>query len=302
MASSKWNETGLKKNLNFSIKRRHNLIDADHPLSISRQCELLNIQRGVFYYTPQKNIDDSTKKLTDVVDKIYTEHPTFGTRKMCDYINNEYIVNVSRKKMRLIYQRLGLAATIPKPKLSKPNKQHKVYPYLLKNVPITHNNHVWSTDITYIPLTSGFVYLAAIIDWYSRYVLNWELSISLEADFCVEVLDRTLSEYGVCEIFNTDQGSQFTSQTFTQLLLDQSIKISMDGKGRALDNIFVERLWRSLKYESIYLQSLDTVDEAVVTIGKYFEFYNQKRPHQSLGGKTPAMIYCGLEPERKFLI
>lgn len=247
-------------------------------------------------------MNEETKKLMDLVDEIYTENPTFGTRKMSDYINNEYIVNVSRKKMRTIYRYLGLEAIYQKPNLSKPNKEHKIYPYLLKDVPITHNNHVWSTDITYIRLLKGFVYLVAIIDWHSRYVLDWELSISLESDFCIDVLSRVLNSYGHCGIFNTDQGSQFTSNAFTKLLLNHSIQISMDGVGRALDNIFVERLWRSVKYDCIYLQPLNTVDEAFCSIQKYFEFYNNKRPHQSLGGKTPAMIYYGLKPERKIFI
>lgn len=164
----------LKKNLNSSVKDRRDLIDLEHPLSISRQCDLLNIYRGAFYYAHQKNINGETKKLIDLIDGIYTDHPTFGTRKMSDYINNEYIVNVGRKKMRTIYRYLGLEAIYPKPNLSKPNKEHKIYPYLLKDVPITHNNHVWSTDITYIRLLKGFVYLVAIIDWHSRYVLDWE--------------------------------------------------------------------------------------------------------------------------------
>ncbi len=278
------------------------MVDNDHDLSISRQSDLLGIYRGAHYYASQKNIDDKTKKLMDLVDKIYTDHPEFGTRQMSSYINNEYVLNIGRQTMRTIYRDLGLEAVYPKPNLSKPNKEHKVYPYLLRNLAITHNNHVWSTDITYIRLTKGFVYLVAIIDWYSRYVLGWELSISLESDFCIDVLSRVLSSYDRCSIFNTDQGSQFTSNAFTKLLLDQSIQISMDGVGRALDNIFVERLWRSVKYECIYLRSLNTVDEACATIKKYFEFYNNKRPHQSLGGKTPAMIYCGLKPERKIFI
>ena len=298
----KWNETGLKKNLNCSNEIKRSLIDVDHALPVSRQCDLLGINRGIYYYAPQKKVDEYTKKLMDLVDEIYTQYPFFGTRQMRDYLNNEYILNVGRKKMRTIYHHLGLEGVTPKPNLSKPNKQHKIYPYLLRDVAITHNNQVWSTDITYIRLTQGFVYLTAIIDWYSRYVLDWTLSISLDADFCIETLSRTLNRYGQCDIFNTDQGAQFTCKKFTQLLLDSNIQISMDGVGRALDNVFVERLWRSVKYECIYLQSLNSVAEAINAIKTYFEFYNLKRPHQSLGGKTPAMIYCSWKRTRKVII
>jgi putative transposase len=271
-------------------------------LPLSRQCELLGISRGVYYYIPRKIIDAKSKKLMDLVDEVYTKYPFFGTRQMSDYLNNIYVLNIGRKKMRTIYGRLGLESLAPKPSLSKPNKQHKVYPYLLRGVNIARKNQVWSTDITYIRLTQGFVYLTAIIDWYSRYVLDWELSISLDADFCIDTLVRVLKNNDKCEIFNTDQGAQFTCNNFIKPLLDHKILISMDGVGRALDNIFVERLWRSLKYECIYLQTLSTVDEAVNSIKEYFEFYNFERPHQSLAGKTPAMIYHGLKPERKIFV
>lgn len=197
---------------------------------------------------------------------------------------------VNRKRIQNLYRVMGLEAISPKPNLSKAAAQHLKYPYLLRGVTINRCNQVWSTDLTYIRLSQGFVYLMAIIDWYSRYVLDWELSISLEADFCVETLRRVLSQ-GKCDIFNTDQGSQFTSDDFTGLLLANDVKISMDGKGRALDNIFVERLWRSVKYESVYLNQWETVQEARSGLNDYFEFYNNERPHQSLNYKTPAEVY-----------
>jgi putative transposase len=189
---------------------------------------------------------------------------------------------------------LGLEAVYPKPKLSISNKEHTIYPYLLRDVEIINSDQVWSTDLTYIRLNGGFVYLMAIIDWYSRYVLDWELNISLEADFCIETLKRLLeTHHRICQIFNTDQGSQFTSRGFTETLLEKNVQISMDGKGRSLDNIFVERLWRSLKYECIYLLSLNTVTEVRQAIQKYFEFYNYERPHQALKNRTPAEVYYG---------
>lgn len=201
-----------------------------------------------------------------------------------------YGYNIGRKRVKSFYEILGLEAVYPKPNTSQQNKQHTKYPYLLSGVEIVKCNQVWSSDITYIRLCGGYIYLMAIMDWFSRYVLDWELSISLEADFCVEALGRLLDEAN-CEIFNTDQGSQFTCHKFVNLLLQNQIMISMDGKGRCLDNIFVERLWRSLKYECIYMLSLNTVKEAKEEIRKYFEFYNNKRPHQSLGYKTPAEVY-----------
>jgi putative transposase len=199
---------------------------------------------------------------------------------------------IGRKRVKTIYEILGLEAVYPKPKLSMPNKENKIYPYLLGDVEIISCDQVWSTDITYIRLSGGFVYLIAVLDWYSRYVLDWELSINLEADFCIETLKRILGTSSrICKIFNTDQGSQFTSRGFIETLLGKDIQISMDGRRRALDNIFVERLWRSLKYECIYMRSLNTLKEARKEIKEYFEFYNNERPHQSLGNKTPAEIY-----------
>ena len=264
-------------------------IEANNKLiTIAKQCELLGISRAGYYYKPQP-ISAELLAMMNVVDEIYTKYPFFGARKMSSYLTrNGY--KVGRKQVKAIYEKLGLEAKYPKPKLSIGNKEHKIYPYLLRDLEIVRRDQVWSTDITYIRLNGGYVYLVAIIDWHSRYVLHWELSISLEADFCVEALKMALLK-GSCEIFNTDQGSQFTSNEFTNILLDRDIKVSMDGKGRSLDNIFVERLWRSLKYECIYLRSLASVKEARDVIKEYFDFYNNERPHQSLGECTPAEIY-----------
>lgn len=267
------------------------MLEPCHPeLSLRRQCELLDINRSSYYYQPEP-IDDETLALVRVVDEIYTQYPFFGTRQMVSYLHRQG-VEVGRTRIRGIYKRLGLEAVCPGPHTSKPHPEHKIYPYLLRDVEITQRDQVWSTDITYIRLRKGFVYLMAIIDWFSRYVLDWELSISLEADFCIEALTRTLS-FGKCAIFNTDQGAQFTSKGFTDVLKAYAVDISMDGKGRALDNVFVERLWRSVKYECIYLHELDTVKAVRDQLIRYFSFYNTERPHQGLGGQTPAEIYLG---------
>jgi len=225
----------------------------------------------------------------NLLDEQYTRTPFYGVEKMTVYLKDiGHSVNV--KRVRRLLRNMGLEAVYPKINLSKANPEHKVYPYLLRNVPIERRDQVWSTDITYVRLRKGFVYLMAIIDWYSRYVLNWRISTTLEADFCIEALRETLAE-GQCEIFNTDQGSQFTTHRFTEPLLAQGIKVSMDGKGRALDNIFVERLWRSVKYEDIYLKEYDSVQSVKDGIDKYFEFYNHQRYHESLGYKRPAEVY-----------
>lgn len=234
-------------------------------------------------------MDEKTLLLMQLIDEEYTRHPIYGARRMRSYLQNlGYAVN--RKRIQRLYRLMGLEAVYPKPNLSRAVSEHKKFPYLLRGVQIDRRDQVWSTDITFIRLKYGFVYLMAIIDWFSRYVLDWELSISLEADFCIEALDRVLNA-GKCDIFNTDQGSQFTSERFTGLLLANDVKISMDGKGRALDNVFVERLWRSVKYESVYLSQWETVQEARTGLREYFKFYNHERPHQSLGYKTPWAVY-----------
>lgn len=264
-----------------------------HPeLSIRKQCGLLGINRSSLYYRPV-GVDDYTLLLMHELDRQYTETPFYGVLKMTEHLRSlDHRVNP--KRVRRLLRQMGLEAVYPKPHLSQANPEHKVYPYLLRNVPIERCNQVWSTDITYIRMKHGFVYLMAIIDWYSRYVLNWALSTTLEADFCIAALNEAL-ESAHCEIFNTDQGSQFTTDRFTKPLLDKGIRISMDGRGRALDNIFVERLWRSVKYEKVYLNDFETVKEAYLGLKDYFEFYNNRRIHQSLEYRTPAEVYLKKE-------
>ena len=268
------------------------MLEPDHPdLSLRQQCRLLEINRSSIYYKslPQQ-LSVEQLDLLRIVDEVYTRYPFFGTRQMAQYLNQQGYEAIKRHHTRWAYEKLGLQSAAPGPHTSQPHPEHKVYPYLLRDVEITAKNQVWSTDLTYIRLKHGFVYLMAIIDWFSRFVLDWSLNISMEADFCVETLKRVLTN-GTCGIFNTDQGAQFTSDAFTQALIDKEIKISMDGKGRALDNVFVERLWRSVKYECVYLYDWETVREAREGLRDYFEFYNYHRPHQSLGGKTPATIH-----------
>ncbi len=234
---------------------------------------------------------EETLELLKLVDKIYTDYPTFGTRKMCHYLRNEHSREVTRHKMRTLYDHLQIRAIYQEPKHTVANNAHKKYPYLLKDVVISQTNQVWSTDITYIPFRNGFVYLSAIIDWYSRYVLGWSLDIDMEAGNCVELLQDTLNRYERCFIFNTDQGSQYTSNIFTDCLISNGIAISMDGRGRWADNVFIERLWRTVKYECIYLNDFMNINEIRSTLTKFFMFYNNKRPHQSLGGITPGQVY-----------
>lgn len=268
------------------------MIEPNHSdLSIRQQCKLLNVSRSSFYYEPQVSVlKPEQQEMLNLVDETYTRYPFFGTRQMINYLKNNGYERLTRYQTRWAYEYLGLRSLAPGPHTSRPNPEHKIYPYLLRNLKITAPNQVWSTDITYVRLKKGFVYLMAIIDWFSRYVLDWELSISLEADFCIETLGRLLENHR-CDIFNTDQGAQFTSKRFTGLLKQNGIKISMDGKGRALDNIFVERLWRTVKYECVYLEEWQTVGEAKSGLKEYFQFYNNERPHQSLDGKTPNCVH-----------
>lgn len=275
--------------LNVALGTKKMWLEPEHStLSIRQQCGLLGINRSSLYYRPV-GIDAYTLLLMHELDKQYTETPFYGVLKMTEHLRLQgHQVNV--KRVRRLLRQMGLEAVYPKPKLSQGNPEHKVFPYLLRNLSIERCNQVWSTDITYIRLRHGFVYLMAIIDWYSRYVLNWALSTTLEADFCIIALNETLAT-SRCEIFNTDQGSQFTTYRFTQPLLDKGIQVSMDGRGRALDNIFVERLWRSVKYEKVYLNDFQTVKQAHQGLKDYFEFYNQRRMHQSLDYQTPEEVY-----------
>lgn len=262
----------------------------DRVFSIRQQCELLDINRsGLYYQSAGENLENLY--VMQLLDEQYTRTPYYGVRRMVAYLRslgNE----VNPKRIRRLLRTMGLEAIYQKPDTSKPNPEHKVYPYLLRGLTIDHCDQVWSTDITYVRLASGFVYLMAVIDWYSRYVLGWALSATLDADFCIEAVGRIL-EQRRCTIFNTDQGAQFTTPRFTQPLMDKGIKISMDGRGRALDNIFVERLWRTVKYEYVYLQEIQSVQEARLGLGDFFNFYNHERFHQSLDYQTPAQVYFG---------
>ena len=261
------------------------------PLALSRQCELAGVARSWFYGSPASEASDALDlTLLELIDAQYTRRPFYGTRRMVVYLKAQGHA-VNRKRVQRLMRVLGLAGMAPGPNTSKAHPQHKVYPYLLRGMAITRPNQVWSTDITYIRLAHGFAYLVAIIDWYSRRVLAWRLSNSLEAGFCVDCLEEALRTHGQPEIFNTDQGSQFTSDTFTRVLLRAGINISMDGRGRALDNIFVERLWRSVKYEDVYLKGYASLPELLLGLTEYFAFYNAERPHQSLGNRTPDEVY-----------
>jgi putative transposase len=267
------------------------LVDRDHAeLSVRRQCELLGLNRSGLYYEPVGESEENLQ-LMRLLDEQYTRTPFYGSRRMAEWLGTQgYEVN--RKRVSRLMELMGIEAVYPKPKLSQPGEGHKVYPYLLRGVTVDRLDQVWSTDITYIRMAQGFVYLVAVMDWYSRYVLSWSLSLTMEIDFCIEAL-RTALRQGRPEIFNSDQGSQFTSERFTAELAAKEIAISMDGRGRCMDNIFIERLWRSLKYEEVYLKDYESVTEARTGIERYFRFYNQERLHQSLEYRTPAAIYLG---------
>ena len=227
-----------------------------------------------------------------LIDEEYTRHPFYGTRKMRDYLRRQgYKIN--RKRVQRLMRLMGLSSIAPKKRTTVINKAHRIYPYLLGGLDINRSNQVWCSDITYIRLKGGFAYLTVVMDWYSRYVLSWEISISMDESFCVSALERALRMYGSPEIFNTDQGSQYTGHAFTGVLKNHGIKISMDGKGRAMDNIMVERLWRTLKYEDIYIRDYETVEDLIAGLRDYFSFYNNERPHQTFNGKTPAEVYWG---------
>ncbi len=274
------------------MKARRALVDPSVSPSMRRQCELLGVNRASLYYEPVEP-DAEQLELMRLMDELHLKHPAFGSRMLTQMLKQQGHV-VNRKRVQRLMRLMDIESVAPKPNTSKPAPEHPVYPYLLRNLPITRVNQVWASDITYIPMAHGFAYLVAIIDWYSRRVLAWRLSNTLETAFCIEALQDALSRFKAPEIFNTDQGSQFTSEDFTSVLLDQGIKISMDGKGRCIDNVFVERLWRSLKYEEVYLYAYDTVVEARSSIGRYMRFFNDERPHTSLGNQTPASFYDGL--------
>jgi putative transposase len=277
------------------MKARRALVESNAPLSMRRQCELLAVNRSSLYYEAVEP-DAEELALMRRMDELHLKHPFFGSRMMTQTLKAQGSA-INRKRVQRLMRLMGLESTAPRPSTSKPAPEHAVYPYLLRNLTVSRINQVWAADITYIPMARGFVFLVAIIDWYSRRVLAWRLSNTLETTFCVEALHEALARYGRPEIFNTDQGSQFTSEDFTGVLLDRGIKISMVGKGRCIDNIFVERLWRSLKYEEVYLYAYDSVQEARAGIARYFDFFNDERPHQALGYQTPANFYDGLLSE-----
>ena len=265
------------------------LIDVDHPaLSVRRQCALLGLSRSSLYYEPGGETAENLR-LMRAIDEQYTACPFYGSRRMTQWLTKKG-EEVNRKRVQRLMRVMGLEALYPKPRLSLAGRGHKIYPYLLRGVKIERADQVWSTDITYVPMASGFMYLAAVIDWYSRYVIAWKLSNTLDGSFCLEMLDEAL-EGGRPEVFNTDQGVQFTAVAFTGRLESAGVAVSMDGRGRCLDNVFVERLWRSVKYEDVYLKGYESVPDLERGLRAYFAFYNGERLHQSLGYRTPAEVY-----------
>ena len=265
------------------------MIDRGHELAIARQAAALNISRGSVYYVARA-VSARTLAIMRRLDELHLEFPFAGSRMLRGLLAGEG-VKIGRRRVATLMKRMGIEALYRRPRTTKPEPGHKIYPYLLRDMTITQPNQVWAMDITYIPMARGFVYLAAGLDWAARRVLSWRLSITMEASFCVEALEEALAKYGKPDIFNTDQGSQFTGEAFTRVLKRNDIAISMDGKGAWRDNVFVERLWRSVKYEEVYLRAYDSVGEARQSIGRYLNFYNCRRPHSSLDGATPDQAY-----------
>jgi putative transposase len=270
------------------------MIDREHGLPITKQAKALGISRGSVYYLPRP-VPAADLAVMRRMDELHLEFPFAGSRMLRDLLNKEG-VEIGRRHVATLMRRMGIEALYRKPNTSKRTPGHKIYPYLLRGLTIDRPNQVWAMDITYVPMARGFVYLAAVVDWCSRRVLAWRLSITMEAAFCVEALEEALARHGRPEIFNTDQGSQFTDGDFTKVLIDAGVAISMDGKGSWRDNVFVERLWRSIKYEEIYLKAYDTVSEARVSIGRYLDFYNGRRPHSRLDRLTPDQAYFSRLP------
>ncbi len=271
------------------------MVETDHPgLSIARQCVLMAISRSSFYYAATGE-DPLNLDLMRLIDAQFLETPWYGARQMARHLRRQGHA-VGRKRVRRLMRLMGLAAIYPQPRTSTPHPDHKIYPYLLRDLAITRPDQVWCADVTYIPMRRGFLYLVAVMDWASRRVLAWRLSNTLEAAFCVAALDEALARHGRPAIFNTDQGSQFTSLDFTGRLAEAGIRISMDGRGRWMDNVFIERLWRSLKYECVYLNAFETGSEARAGIGRWIAYYNAERPHSALGDRTPEEAYAEREP------
>jgi len=271
------------------------MINREHKLPISRQAKVLGISRGTAYYQP-KPVSSRDQTLMNRIDRLHLELPFAGARMLRDLLRQEGH-KVGRKHVSTMMKRMGIEALYRKPRTTKPHPGHQVYPYLLRSLPVTRANQVWAMDITYLPMARGFVYLAAVVDWYSRRVLTWKVSTTMDVHFCLEAVEEAMANYGTPEIMNTDQGSQFTSQAFTGLLKENDIRISMDGKGAWRDNVFVERLWRSVKYEEVYLHAYDSVSSARAGLDRYFRFYNGRRPHSSLDRQTPDQVYFESLPQ-----
>lgn len=271
------------------------MIDRDHDLPLPRQAQVLRLSRSSLYYRPQP-VSAADLTIMGRIDKLHLEFPFAGSRMLRDFLRAEGF-QIGRCHVITLMRRMGVEALYRRPNTSKPAPGHKIHPYLLRGLKIDRPNQVWAMDITYIPMARGFVYLAVVLDWFSRRVLSWRLSITMEVDFCLEAVEEALAKHGKPDIFNTDQGSQFTSAAFTGLLRGNGIAISMDGRGAWRDNVFVERLWRSVKYEEVYLRAYDSVGDARASIGRYLGFYNGKRPHSSHGGRTPDRAYFDNLPQ-----
>jgi putative transposase len=273
------------------------MINREHPLPITKQCQLLDLCRSGIYYAPVP-VSDKNRDLMRLIDRIHLEYPFLGSRGIRNELLNKGY-KVGRSHIRTLMRKMGIEALYKKPRLSEPHPGHTIYPYLLRGLSITEGNAVWATDITYIPMAKGFCYLVAIMDWASRKVLSWRLSNTLDTSFCIEALKEAISCYGTPQIFNTDQGSQFTSDAFTQILKNHNIRISMDGRGRWMDNVFIERLWKSVKYEDVYLKAYNSIAVARQELTKYFDRYNKRRRHQGLDDMTPDMVYWNTIPKLK---
>ena len=271
------------------------MIDSSHGLSISRQAKVLNISRGSVYYEPRP-VPAGDLAIMRRIDELHLDYPFAGSRMLRDMLHREGVA-IGRRHVATLMKRMGIEALYRRPNTSRPAPGHKIFPYLLRGLKVERPNQVWAMDITYVPMARGFVYLTAVVDWFSRRVLARRLSITMEAAFCIEALEKALAKYGCPEIFNTDQGSQFTSADFTGVLIANAVAISMDGKGAWRDNVFVERIWRSVKYEEVYLRAYDSVGEARASIGRYLDFYNRRRPHSSLDRKTPDEAYFDRLPQ-----
>ncbi|MGA8625895.1 MAG: IS3 family transposase [Pseudolabrys sp.] len=278
------------------MAERKAMIDREHDLPITKQAEILKVSRGSVYYLPRP-VSSADLEIMQRLDRLHLEYPFAGSRMLRGLLALQGC-KIGRRHVKTLMRRMGIEALYRRPRTTKPEPGHKIYPYLLRGIEIRRPNQVWAMDITYIPMAHGFVYLAVVLDWATRRVLSWRLSITMEAAFCVETLEDALARHGRPEIFNTDQGSQFTGAAFTSLLASHGIAISMDGKGAWRDNVFVERLWRSVKYEEVYLRAYESVSEARSSIGRYLDFYNRRRPHSSLDDRTPDQAYFDLPPLR----